>query len=129
MEKRANISLVATNAESDSPFVNYAPSSSISYGDMMTENPALKSATAVLLDYVEDTEMFATAMNESIDGPALLDKECNFLREPTAMEFLLMRALLPKDGAARFLAAFQSVIEQEFPWATEESESESAEAM
>lgn len=95
----------------------------------MTENPALKSATAVLLDYVEDTEMFATAMNESIDGPALLDKECNFLREPTAMEFLLMRALLPKDGAARFLAAFQSVIEQEFPWATEESESESAEAM
>lgn len=68
-------------------------------------------------------------MNESIDGPALLDKECNFLREPTAIEFLLMRALLPADGATRFLAAFQSVIEQEFPWSTEESEGESAEAM
>lgn len=95
----------------------------------MTENPALKSATAVLLDYVEDTEMFATAMNESTDGAALLDAECNFLREPTAMEFLLMRALLPADGAARFLAAFESVIEQEFLWATDESEGETAEAM
>lgn len=129
MGKRANISLVATNAELDSTFVNYAPSSSISYGDMMTENPALKSATAVLLDYVEDEENFAYAMNESIDGPTLLDKECNFLREPTAMEFLLMRALLPKDGAARFLAAFQSVIEQEFLWPTEGPDDETAEAM
>lgn len=95
----------------------------------MTENPALKSATAVLLDYVEDEEDFAYAVNESIDGRALLDKECNFLREPTAMEFLLMRALLPKDGAARFLAAFQSVIEQEFLWPMEEAEDETAEAM
>ena len=95
----------------------------------MTENPALKSATAVLLEYVEDEEDFANAMNESIDGPALLDKECNFLREPTAMEFLLMRALLPADGAARFLAAFQSVIEQEFLWPMEEPENEPAEAM
>lgn len=95
----------------------------------MTKNPAFESATAVLLDYVEDTEMFATAMNESTDGSALLDGECNFLREPTAMEFLLMRALLPADGAARFLAAFESVIEQEFLWATEEPEGESAEAM
>lgn len=129
MGKRANISLVATNAEYDSLFVNYAPSSSISYGDMMTENPALKSATAVLLEYVEDEEDFAYAMNESIDGPTLLDKECNFLREPTAMEFLLMRALLPKDGAARFLAAFQSVIDQELLWPMEEPEEETAEAM
>ena len=95
----------------------------------MTENPALKSATAVLLDYIEVEEDFAYAMNESIDGRALLDKECNFLREPTAMEFLLMRALLPKDGAARFLAAFQSVIEQEFLWPMEEPEDETAEAM
>lgn len=95
----------------------------------MTENPALKSATAVLLDYVEDEETFANAMNESTGGDALLDGECNFLREPTAMEFLLMRALLPADGATRFLAAFESVIEQEFPWATEEPEGESAEAM
>lgn len=95
----------------------------------MTENPALKSATAVLLDYVEDEETFASAINESIDGPALLDKECNFLREPTVNEFRFMRLLLPADGAARFLAAFQSVIEQEFPWSTEESEGESAEAM
>lgn len=95
----------------------------------MTKNPALKSATEVLQDYVEDKETFASAMNESIDGAALLDKECNFLREPTAIEFLLMRALLPADGATRFLAAFQSVIEQEFPWSTVESEGESAEAM
>lgn len=95
----------------------------------MTENPALKSATAVLLDYVEDEETFANAMNESIDGPALLDEECNFLREPTAMEFLLMRALLPADGAARFLAAFESVVEQGTLWQMEDSEGESAEAM
>lgn len=95
----------------------------------MTENPALKSATAVLLDYVEDEETFANAMNESTDGSALLDEECNFLREPTAMEFLLMRALLPKDGAARFLAVFQSVIEQEFLWPMEEPEDETVEAM
>lgn len=95
----------------------------------MTENPALKSATAVLLDYVEDEETFAHAMNESIDGPALLDAECDFLREPTAMEFLLMRALLPADGAARFLAAFESVIEQEILWSTEKAESGTAEAM
>lgn len=73
--------------------------------------------------------MFATAMNESTDGSALLDGECNFLREPTAMEFLLMRALLPADGAARFLAAFESVIEQEFLWSAEDPEGESAEAM
>ena len=95
----------------------------------MTENPALKSATAVLQDYVEDEETFANAMNESIDGPTLLDKECNFLREPTAIEFLLMRTLLPKDGAARFLAAFQSVIERDFLWPMEGPEDETAEAM
>ena len=95
----------------------------------MTKNPAFESATAVLLDYVEDTEMFANAMNESTDGAALLDGDCNFLREPTANEFRFMRALLPADGAARFLAAFESVIEQEFLWATEEPEGESTEAM
>lgn len=39
----------------------------------MTKNPAFESATAVLLDYVEDTEMFANAMNESTEGAALLD--------------------------------------------------------
>lgn len=95
----------------------------------MTENPAFESATAILLDYVEDTELLADAMNESIDGPALFDGECNFLREPTAMEFFLMRALLPADGAARFLGAFESVIEREFPWPTVEHDSETAEAM
>lgn len=95
----------------------------------MTKNPAFESATTVLLDYVEDKETFANAMNESIDGAALLDEEYNFLREPTAMEFLLMRALLPADGAARFLAAFESVIEREIPWSAEDSEGESAEAM
>lgn len=79
----------------------------------MTKNPAFESATAVLLDYVEDKETFANAMNESIDGAALLDEECNFLREPTFMEFLLMRAMLPADGAARLLAAFESVVDRE----------------
>lgn len=95
----------------------------------MTKNPAFESATAVLLDYVEDTEMFANAMNESTDGATLLDGECNFLREPTANEFRFMRVLLPADGAARFLAAFESVIEREIPWSAEDPEGESAEAM
>lgn len=95
----------------------------------MTKNPAFESATAVLLDYVEDTEMFANAMNESTDGAALLDGECYFLREPTANEFRFMRLLLPADGAARFLAAFESVIEREIPWSAEDPEGESAEAM
>lgn len=95
----------------------------------MTKNPAFESATTVLLDYVEDEETFANAMNESTEGAALLDGECNFLREPTAMEFLLMRALLPADGAARFLAAFESVIEREVPWSADDPEGESAEAM
>ena len=52
-------------------------------------------------------------MNESGGETALLDGECNFLREPTFTEFRLMRALLPADGAARLLAAFESVVEQE----------------
>lgn len=95
----------------------------------MTKNPAFESATAVLLDYVEDEKTFANAMNESIDGAALLDEECNFLREPTANEFRFMRLLLPADGAARFLAAFESVIEREVLWSTEEPDSEIAEAM
>lgn len=95
----------------------------------MTKNPAFESATAVLLDYVEDTEMFANAMNESTDGTALLDGECYFLREPTANEFRFMRLLLTADGAARFLAAFESVIEREIPWSAEDPEGESAEAM
>ena len=95
----------------------------------MTKNPAFESATAVLLDYVEDTEMFASAMNESTDGATLLDGECNFLREPTANEFRFMRLLLPADGAARFLTAFESVIEREIPWSAEDPEGESAEAM
>ena len=95
----------------------------------MTKNPAFESATAVLLAYVEDEKTFANAMNESIDGAALLDEECTFLREPTANEFRFMRLLLPADGAARFLAAFESVIEQELPWSAEDPEGESAEAM
>ena len=40
-----------------------------------------------------------------------------------------MRLLLPADGAARFLAAFESVIEREIPWSAEDPEGESAEAM
>ena len=95
----------------------------------MTENPAFESATAVLLDYVEDTELFADAMNESGGETALLDGECNFLREPTFMEFLLMRALRPAGGAARFLAAFESVVDQEMSRFQLASQHESAEAM
>jgi len=39
----------------------------------MTKNPAFESATAVLLDYVEDEKTFANAMNESTEGAVLLD--------------------------------------------------------
>lgn len=49
----------------------------------MTKNPVLESASKILLDYVEDTETFATAINESVGSLALLDGQCNFLREPT----------------------------------------------
>ena len=129
MGKRANISLVATNAELDSPFVNYAPSSSISYGDMMIENPALKPAAAVLLDYVEDTKLFAEGMNESVSKPALFDSQCNFLREPTATEFMLIMAMLPKDGASRFMAAFDTVIDQQMPWTAEMTACKNTEEM
>lgn len=99
----------------------------------MTKNPAFESATAVLLDYVEDTELFADAMNESgnesgVDA-ALLDGKCNFLREPTFNEFRLMRAILPADGAARFLAAFESVVDRELSRVQLAPQRESAEAM
>lgn len=40
-----------------------------------------------------------------------------------------MRLLLPADGAARFLAVFESVIEREIPWSAEDPEGKSAEAM
>ena len=40
-----------------------------------------------------------------------------------------MRSLLPADGAARFLAAFESVIERETPRSAVEPDSETAEAM
>lgn len=95
----------------------------------MTKNPAFESATAVLLDYVEDTELFADAMNESGGKTALLDGKCNFLREPTFMEFLLVRAMLPADGAARFLAAFESVVDRELSRVQLAPQRESAEAM
>lgn len=95
----------------------------------MTKNPASESATAVLLDYVEDTELFADAMNESIDGAALLDEECNFLREPTFNEFRFIRAMLPADGAARFLATFESVVDRELSRVQLAPQRESAEAM
>lgn len=98
----------------------------------MTENPALKSATAVLLDYVEDTEMFAAAMNESVNQPALLDGQCNFLREPSAIEFMFVRAMLPADGAARLLAVFESSVDQQMPWTAKPGKSsllKDAEAM
>lgn len=95
----------------------------------MTKNPAFESARAVLLDYVEDTELFADAMNESGCKDALLDGKCNFLREPTFMEFLLMRALLPADGAARLLAAFESVVDLEMSRFQLASQHKSAEAM
>lgn len=95
----------------------------------MTKNPAFESATAVLLDYVEDTELFADAMNESSGKTALLDGKCNFLREPTFVEFLLVRAMLPVDGAARFLAAFESVVDLELSRVQLAPQRKSAEAM
>lgn len=45
------------------------------------------------------------------------------------MEFLLMRALLPAGGAARFLAAFESVVDQELSRFQLASQHKSAEAM
>ena len=45
------------------------------------------------------------------------------------MEFLLMRALLPADGAARLLAAFESVVDQEMSRFQLASQHKSAEAM
>lgn len=95
----------------------------------MTKNPAFESATAVLLDYVEDKETFANAMNESGGKTALLDGNCNFLREPTFTEFLLVRAMLPADGAARFLAAFESVVDRELSRIQLAPQRKSAEAM
>ena len=79
----------------------------------MTKNPVLKSAAEILLDYVEDTKLFATAINESIGAFALLDEQCNFLREPTASEFVFVRAMLPAEGAARLLDAFDSAVEEQ----------------
>ena len=38
----------------------------------MTANPVLESASKILLDYVEDTKLFATAINESVGGAELL---------------------------------------------------------
>lgn len=40
----------------------------------MTANPVPESASKILLDYVEDTKFFATAINESIGASALLDE-------------------------------------------------------
>ena len=79
----------------------------------MTKNPVLKSAAEILLDYVEDTKLFATAINESIGAFALLDERCNFLREPTASEFVFVRAMLPAEGAARLLDTFDSAVEEQ----------------
>lgn len=95
----------------------------------MTENPALKPAAAVLLDYVEDTKLFAEGMNESVGKPALFDNQCNFPREPTATEFMLILAMLPKDGANRFLAAFETVIDQQMLWTVEMTTRKNTEAM
>lgn len=81
----------------------------------MTKNPVLESASKILLDYVEDTETFATAINESVGSLALLDGQCNFLREPTPMEFVFVRAMLPANGAARLLEAFDATAEEQMP--------------
>lgn len=81
----------------------------------MTKNPVLESASKILLDYVEDTETFATAINESVGSLALLDGQCNFLREPTPMEFVFVRAMLPANGAARLLEAFDAAVEEQMP--------------
>lgn len=42
----------------------------------MTTNPVPESASKILLDCVEDTKFFATAINESIGASALLDEQC-----------------------------------------------------
>lgn len=81
----------------------------------MTKNPVLESASKILLDHVEDTETFATAINESVGSLALLDGQCNFLREPTPMEFVFVRAMLPANGAARLLEAFDAAAEEQMP--------------
>lgn len=81
----------------------------------MTKNPVLESASKILLDYVEDTETFAAAINESVGSLALLDGQCNFLREPTPMEFVFVRAMLPANGAARLLEAFDAAAEEQMP--------------
>lgn len=95
----------------------------------MTTNPVPESASKILLDYVEDTKLFTTAINESIGGAALLDSQCNFLREPTAMEFVFMRKMLPAEGAARLLGAFESAIEKQMPCMAKPSFGSAAEEM
>lgn len=95
----------------------------------MTTNPVLESASKILLDYVEDTKLFATAINESIGASALLDEQCNFRREPTASEFVFVRAMLPAQGATRLLNAFDSAIEEQMPCMAKPSFASVAEEM
>lgn len=95
----------------------------------MTANPVLESASKILLDYVEDTKLFATAINESIGASALLDEQCNFLREPTASEFVFVRAMLPAQGATRLLDAFDSAVEEQMPCMAKPSFASVAEEM
>lgn len=95
----------------------------------MTKNPVLESAFKILLDYVEDTETFATAINESVGSLALLDGQCNFLREPTPMEFMFVRAMLPANGAARLLEAFDAAAEEQMPSLLTSRSPENAEEM
>ena len=95
----------------------------------MTTNPVPESASKILLDYVEDTKLFATAINESTGASALLDEQCNFLREPTASEFVFVRAMLPAQGATRLLDAFDSAIEEQMPCMAKPSFASVAEEM
>lgn len=95
----------------------------------MTTNPVPESASKILLDYVEDTKLFATAINESVGGAELLDEQCNFLREPTAMEFMFVRAMLPAEGAARLLDTFDSAVEELMPCMVKPSFASVAEEM
>lgn len=80
----------------------------------MTKNPVLESASKILLDYVEDTETFATAINESVGSLALLDgQQLPSRADPQGIVFV--RAMLPANGAARLLEAFDAAAEEQMP--------------
>lgn len=75
----------------------------------MTKSPERQAATEVLLEYVKDTKAFSEAINDSIESSPLLGEGCEFLRIPDIMEFHLIWKMLPRDGAAKLEAAFDTI--------------------